>query len=512
MSPPRSVLELLHAEGRAPRIRIIGSACPAALGPAQVGDPGSPRAVDARSEGGEGPADAAADLVILVPGVERGEDAAWLRRATRRSAVELAPDGLLYSLAPVLLRRKLRRLLRAEGLRVRLRVAHRPHWRHTRYLVPMRPAAVRFAFSALMPSGRETGWRLAGAAYRAAMAAGLDGWLPTVAEVFGRPAERKPLEWLARVPEASTDADGVVRVKMRGDSGRAVLHRIPAGARAPSHVLKTGLGSGACARGEREAETLARLWAGAERAGARLPRVVETPSRPELLAQTAVAGRPASVVLSRRPRRLDGLLAEIACWLGRWHGESRQAVRLERAFLRRHVLRPAARLHPGGVEGTYLEWLEARTEALEGRTVQLVATHNDLTMENVIVADGGPPGVVDWAEGSERGLPLGDFYYATVDAVATAEGHGDRVRAVRDCFTPEGLRRGRTLGLERKISAAADVSPDFAVLCFHACWLRHAANELAKSGGRGARPFLNVVRWQARRIGADSRAVEPRRA
>lgn len=543
MSSPRSVLELLHPEGRAPRLRVVGSACPPELWVPAAGDrAGSRDAAAARptgrghgdepgeggrgaggseGEGRSGPGgdrardDAGpADLVILVPDAEEGRDPAWRRAAARRSAAGLAPDGLVYLLAPLRLRLKLSRLLRAEGLEVRLRIVHRPHWRSTRYMVPLRAGPLRFAFSALLPARPGARSRLLGGTYRAAAAAGLGSFLPGVAEIATAPGTRRPMEWLAHVPEDRPgEALGVLRVKVRGDSGRVVILRIPAGANVPSHVLKTVLGPDARAALDRETETLTRLRGAAERAGARLPRATDVPSRPDLRVQTAVAGRPASVLLARCPSHLDRFLEDITGWLAAWHRESRREVRLDEVLLRRHVLAPAAALlGRGGREGAYLGWLEARAEALLGRTVPLVATHNDLTMENVIVADGRPPGVVDWATGDERALPLGDFYYAVVDAVATAEGHRDRVRAVRDCFTPEGHRRGRILDLETRVSAAAGTSPEFAVLCFHACWLHHAVNERAKATGRREGPFRDIVRWQARRVAAGAARTEAPRA
>ena len=120
--------------------------------------------------------------------------------------------------------------------------------------------------------------------------------------------------------------------------------------------------------------------------------------------------------------------------------------------------------------------------AAEGRAVKLVAAHNDLTTANVLVAHDGRLGIVDWDTAAPRALPLTDLFYAVADAEAATRGFADRVAAT----SVEHERRFRdALGLD---DAVAD-------LCFHACWLRHAANESLRD--QETRPFLEIARTVA---------------
>ncbi len=59
--------------------------------------------------------------------------------------------------------------------------------------------------------------------------------------------------------------------------------------------------------------------------------------------------------------------------------------------------------------------------------------------------------------------------------------------------------RRRLAPLCERLRVALDLSPELAELCFHACWLHHAANEAA--AGSATRPFGEVVRWLAQRAG-----------
>jgi hypothetical protein len=110
-------------------------------------------------------------------------------------------------------------------------------------------------------------------------------------------------------------------------------------------------------------------------------------------------------------------------------------------------------------------------------------------MANVLVAEDGI-GIVDWEAAAPDCLPLGDVWYALVDALARARrtSHADALAMLMtgDHGLPAHVADApatlaRTLGLTR----------DQALAAFHACWLGHAANELRR--GQTGGPFLEIV-------------------
>jgi thiamine kinase-like enzyme len=124
--------------------------------------------------------------------------------------------------------------------------------------------------------------------------------------------------------------------------------------------------------------------------------------------------------------------------------------------------------------------------------MKLVAAHNDLTTANVLVDRGGRLGIVDWDTASARTLPLGDLLYLLADAEAAKHGFVDRPAAFRSVLDrPAGP-------LERRFADTLGLDRDVGDLCFHACWLRHAANEALRTED-DTRPFLEIVRTIAER-------------
>jgi aminoglycoside phosphotransferase (APT) family kinase protein len=118
-----------------------------------------------------------------------------------------------------------------------------------------------------------------------------------------------------------------------------------------------------------------------------------------------------------------------------------------------------------------------------------------MTTWNILVETTGSLAVLDWDQAEAEGLPLVDFAYAAVDAVTVA-GDGDRVAAYRRCFG-EGSVGTRVRGALGRLAGVAQLTPAAAELCLHACWLRHASNEHARS--EQPTPFLEIVRDLAAR-------------
>ena len=135
--------------------------------------------------------------------------------------------------------------------------------------------------------------------------------------------------------------------------------------------------------------------------------------------------------------------------------------------------------------------LQALAVDFRDQGISLVAAHNDLTMWNLLIADDGSIGVLDWEAAASQCLPLGDFVYAAVDAVASIDGYASRAQSARDCFAPRGRHAPLVGALTSRLAGALELSPPTVELLTHACFLQHARNELRF----GRRPdFIDVVR------------------
>jgi hypothetical protein len=265
-------------------------------------------------------------------------------------------------------------------------------------------------------------------------------------------------------------------------------------------VIKLGLSAGAASRCINEGKNLRELAPTAGAAGARVPAgclADASAGRPVLL-ESVVDGQPESRLLAGDPSRVDAVVEAVSSWLQRWNAASMTVSSLDRARLERDLLAPARALAahlPRGQE--YVDLLTARCEEAVGRPVPLVAAHNDLTMLNVRFDRSGRLGVIDWEAATRESLPLGDFFYAVTDAVAATEGYADRLGACKACFDPAGRHYRSVASLRRRLETALGISPQLSELCFHACWLHHAANELRATSAAGPRPFLSILAWAA---------------
>jgi hypothetical protein len=72
-------------------------------------------------------------------------------------------------------------------------------------------------------------------------------------------------------------------------------------------------------------------------------------------------------------------------------------------------------------------------------------------------------------------------------------GYRDRPEAFAACFAPGGAFVGLTRELLDGAARSRGMEGPAVELCLHACWLRHADNELRKVGGGGERPFLAIL-------------------
>ena len=475
-----SLLELLHPDGIAKRILVIGSNCPAPLLPASC-----------RAAGGH------ADVVVVAPTATECRAGGWLQKAAKLTSQTLAADGVAYVLTPPRWRLRIRAPLEKHGLSIDQAVVHLPSRVQSRYLVPLRSTPARYAFSKLLPIP-PWGRFLAAAAFRfPGIEQLLERILPSVAHVVRRPGARPPFEWLFRLsPEVNGSGNVVIRTSWRGQDGAVIMYYFPASDARPSAIAKLNLTMARAADRVYEASILSRLGPGARSAGADVPQPLwsgQVNDHPVLL-QTAIDGRSVASVLTSHPRRLFDVMDGVISWLERWNRSTMLIRPLDLELLSREILAPAALLSPLIEQGNeYRDWLAKRCATLTGVPVPLVATHNDLTMWNIFLGERGLISVIDWEAAREQALPLVDFVYAVTDAVLLAGGCVDRAKAFEACFTPGGAYEHFSAKLLGRLRRAVQMPDELADLCVHACWLHHAVNEYHSNRPPDSRPFLKVV-------------------
>jgi Ser/Thr protein kinase RdoA (MazF antagonist) len=487
-------LELLHPDGMAPGTLVLGDNCPAALRPTSVAPAGAP-----------------ADLVLLVPTAAQCRAGGWLAGAVGALARQLAPEGVVYAIVPPPWRWRAARLLRNAGLAREGALLHLPNATISRHLLPLRPDLAPHVFSHLVPLRP---WRrgLVGLALRLPGGANaLAGALPSVGLVARRAGARPLAGWLfALAPAQAARGDFVLSLGTREQKGTALLFRFARRAPRPDLVAKVALTAAAARNRIGEAAVIERHGPAARAAGGRVPAgtAARAGTGYPALVQPVLEGRPAASLLAEEPDRLPLLLARCADWLAAWNRETVVSRPLERAWLARELLGPATLLVADLTDGpAYLAWLAERCARVTGQPVPLVATHNDLTMRNILVADDGRLGIVDWESARDEGLPLGDFLYAAADAAAAIGRYADRPGAFAACFEPGGAYTDLVAHWVAHLCHAVALPAGLADLCAHACWLRHAANERVKIGTGERRPFLAIAQQLVLR--RDSFAVVP---
>jgi Phosphotransferase enzyme family len=476
------LLELLLPAGRAETALVLGSACPPRLRPTA-----------AQHEGG------LVDLAVLAPTEAECEQDDWLEEAAATCAERLTPDGLAYALLPRRWRAKAGARLKAAGLVVESPTLHLPDAEVSEHLIPLEPAPAGHALSSIVPV---VSWKRA--AIRALLSLGGRGValsrFESVAVVARREEGRPLFDWLP-VPgvPAGTKRSVVVSAAWRGDGASVVLHPFGPGA-SPPIVAKLALGAQAAPAAE--GSRLACLGPAAAKAGAVVPRPL-APARlngAPVLVETRVDGRILAPLLGRRPAGLWRRLTRLCDWLDAWQQLTATPTRFTQRELEREVLGPGRALAPHLIRGEeYVAALEARCATAAAAPAPLVASHNDLTMWNVLVDGRGQLGIVDWEVAEEATLPLKDFFYAVVDAVAATDHYADRPGAARACFDPDGEHASRVAELQASLARSIAAAPEIVGLAFHACWLSHAANELEKVGSSDPAPFREIVQWLVQR-------------
>jgi hypothetical protein len=434
-----------------------------------------------------------ADVVVLAPTSTECRKRGWIEKMISFALHQLAPEGLIYVLAPRLWRAKIGRLLRRHGLATGVPTIHLEGGA-ARYYVPLTAGAFRYA-TMIWPLPRR--WRMFSRMVNTIpIGAQPLAWaLPHIGFVAAKPGST-PFEWLLSRLPGEGGGHAIVATSWRGPESPTLLFALAPNAPEPGLVVKRGPPASDMPW-LREASLLEQLGETAGQAGMRVPAVVdnEYAAGKGWLMETAVPGRPACRVLDGCPSELPNLLSSITRWLVRWHQVTIQSVELTDEQCEREIFAPADIL--GGLLGgceQYFQSVRLAARNLIGTRIPLVAAHCDLTMANVLTDARAGLGLVDWEEARPLGLPMADFWYGACDAVAAIDEYQDRVGAFRNCFEPGGAHRATVEPLEKQLRAAVGGPQAWIDLCFHACWLQHAANEHIRGGSARGRPFLSIVR------------------
>ncbi len=476
-------LELLLPIACARRRLVIGSSRPAFLGPCQ--DEPAPL----------GPA-GEADLIVVAPSAAERRDEGFARLVVKTLAAQLAPDGLAYLLATRRWRARLGRSLSEAGLVVGPDFLHLPPRTRDQYLVSAHGSALTTALELMSPS---TTLRRAAAALIGAPRLGTRvlRLLAECGTTIRRPNARPLLAWLKGV--APCPADSVVlRTKWRAWGGIGNLHVTSPASGHPSFLAKFALSDTLCCRTRTEAGMLERLGPSAARAGARIPtgQLLETPEGWPVLVERHLQGRRASSLIRQGSVSPIAVLHEVGTWLTAWHRATAEPETLTSERWDSELTRYAEVLAPHLKAGpAYLSWLSDQASGLRGRPLAHVAAHGDLTMDNILLG-AGPLAIIDWEFAHPSALPMADFFYAAVDAVA-AGGRTDVLEAFKATFEGGGSVQQAVRGHTRALLQAAGADRTVLPVCFHGCWLRHAANELQKKPDASSKPFLAIVDWIA---------------
>jgi hypothetical protein len=481
-----SVLELLHPLGYAGSVRVIGRGCHPefSLCPQSISlTPGH------------------ADLIILAPSLEELATSSWLEEAVQDSNASLSRDGVLYVLSHRSRRRQMQALLSACGLRVASVLYHHPNWREAGTLIPLEPRPLAYAFSRLIRTN-PVRRRVALALIRVPGALEVvRALVPYVGLVVQRHGAQPPSKWLTGLVDAESQVSGVVlNTSWRGRAGAVLLHAVDDRQGEAVAIAKTWLS----ARGEnavaREANGLEEVAARAGDYGVRVPRLLGRGSLGDqpYMAETAVIGEKAAILLHGNPQLLGELLTRLADWLLGWNSATAQPQVLTQDLLGRSLLQPAAELLPllGAGEG-YPRNLRALADRLLGQRMPFVATHGDLTMVNVLMDREKHLGVIDWETASRSELPLADFYYAAVDAATAVANYQDRPAAYAACFAPDGRYRALVAQLEARFVDKLGLTMDQVALSYHASWLKYALAERRETAKTAPDEFLEIARQAA---------------
>jgi hypothetical protein len=475
-----SPLELIHPDGMIRSLMVIGSNCPARLLPANVKTKGE-----------------AADLIILAPNLAECRKNGWLENSIQLGNRFLAEDGVLYVLAPPFWRPKIKRLLRSYGLILDSDITHFPNWNASRFIVPLKPALLQYAFHQLMPTRlwkkkfilsllqTPGGLRLVGNLH------------PWVAFAARRTQGRCLFNWLYQEDGVHPqDGNAIMHASWRRERGSIAIFRFSSNT-IPDRVGKLAWSKESTFPKNNEVQLIPSFGPMARAAGAHIADILSVqPFRDrKIYYQSVIPGQLAAALLLERPGHIYELMRRVAGWLESWHQMTKISQRLNRQWFERELLSPAISL-AAFLEGdiSYLDWLSERCEAFD-MPIPLFPAHNDLSMWNVLLDKQGQIGVVDWNSAREKCFPYIDLLYAMTDAAMIATGHKQRIKAFKECFTRNGKYSSFTKQILCDLQAHLDIPRVVLDISFHICFIGHAFNEQKWSEPDEPLQFLEIVRY-----------------
>jgi hypothetical protein len=302
-------------------------------------------------------------------------------------------------------------------------------------------------------------------------------------------------DWLLRLTPGSGPQRTIVTRAWHEESGSSVIVLFDQAAPEPRAVAKVVSPPVAFRTAPDESPALEVVAAQARIDGVDTPTLLSTGfvGGCRVVVESALRGRLAAATLAGRPRHVPVILNRIFGWLESWNRLTLVADAFAAAEIEATLRDMARFLEPQLPEfSEYEAWLHDICGKIGSGKVAAVAAHNDLTMANVLIGSRGRLGIVDWEAANERSLPLCDLFYATVDAYTAAAGYAARVEAFESCYLREGpaaevARRHLTVFRDALGLTSAAVAA-----CFHACWLGHAANEVARGDARNG-VFLQIM-------------------
>jgi hypothetical protein len=477
-----SVLEYLHPDGVAHTSLVLGNNCPEILRPE----------LQARFDG-------KADLFILAPCVKESSSRVWLEAAVQAMSDYLAADGVGYILVPVHRRWTVMGLLHKVGLVTDKAFWHFPDPFASRYLTPIERLPGEFFLDTIMPtpSLKRT---LAMSLFRLwGMQHFLSRFWDPIGICVRRPNARPLFQWLFQDKGRDSSGTAILRTSWRGSEGASISYGFSERAEFPSVIAKTVPLENAAKLNE-EAKVFESIGSKARQPGMQIPEIMgqQQNDRYSALLLSFIPGQSVSDLLASEPQICIPLIERIVGWMERWHRATVTFQPLTRERFDQALLAPLDRLAPflqGGEE--YRARLMAYCDGVVGIAAPFVDTHNDLTMANVLLDKHNQLGIVDWETGCSESFPLVDFFYAVTDAIRITEKSNNWLAAFKAGYVVGGSTFTKVAAWRRQLQSAIDVPPDFAELCFHACWLHHASNEQQANHSTEPHPFLEIVQWLA---------------
>ena len=433
------------------------------------------------------------DVIVLALTEAQCTDVSEREALLKKCLAAVAPDGIMWIVVPGRWRRTMMHALRAEGMTVGAPTVHNQA-PGSCFEFPLTGRGLRFALASGELPRR---WWLALAVLERLPwgRAVLLRILPCVGFAAFRPCN-KPFEWLTKYLARSDNVDVAIKTNWRGERARYLVFAL-----SDAEKLVAKRGGAAChAAIMEEARLLADLGEAPAEAGLEVPRFVDCITAPRLrsLIETSVPGRPvADLIRGGHLHDFDAIAKRLAIWIDRWNRRTIRQVNLTPALGEALILSAARKLQ-ASLEGgeSYLDWLTTEVAALVGQQVPLVAAHNDLTMANVLGDSSGLLSVVDWEAYKPDGLPLADFQYSVCDAASAITG-ADRAASFSKYFVRTGPQQRQLKSFEMELRAATPGPDAWFVLCMHATWLHHAANEQAGSSSRRDPSFAAIAQMLA---------------